>query len=239
MTKFKLYFDKDKETKWLNEMVDKGYALKGFCAGFYSFEQCEPGEYTYQIDWTKGLFSVTDDYRSFMSEMDAEIVCLWGPWVILRKKRADGAFELYTDAQSQIEHYSKILWMFKIVSIIEIVCFFVEYICALNGGTVGYAFMCIIAVLCVVLIRATFRTKRRIQMLKREAGIMDKNAKLTKGPHPLLVSGLFLNMLGSILNNNSELTGYVRGFIIGFACVAMVIGIYFTVKNLKEADTLE
>lgn len=46
-------------------------------------------------------------------------------------------------------------------------------------------------------------------------------------------------MLGSILNNNTELTGYVRGLIIGFACVAMVIGIYFTVKNLKEADTLE
>ena len=38
MTKFRLYFDKDKETAWINEMVKKGYAMTGFFAGFYQFE---------------------------------------------------------------------------------------------------------------------------------------------------------------------------------------------------------
>ena len=76
MTKFRLYFDKDKETTWINEMAAKGYALKGFFAGFYSFEKCEPGEYVYQIDFGSKMYSVSDDYREFMAENNIEIVCL-------------------------------------------------------------------------------------------------------------------------------------------------------------------
>ena len=89
MTKFRLYFNKDKETTWLNEMAAKGYALKSFFAGFYSFEKCEPGEYVYQIDFGSKMFSVSDDYREFMAENNIEIVCLGGYWIILRKRASD------------------------------------------------------------------------------------------------------------------------------------------------------
>lgn len=50
MKKFKIYFDKDKEEEWLNEMAQNGYAFTSFFLGMYSFEKCEPGEYSYQID---------------------------------------------------------------------------------------------------------------------------------------------------------------------------------------------
>ena len=43
MRVFKMMLDKDKETAWLNEMADKGHAMTGFCAGFYYFEDCQPG----------------------------------------------------------------------------------------------------------------------------------------------------------------------------------------------------
>ena len=33
-----------------SEMADEGYAMTGFFAGFYIFEKCEPGEYSYKID---------------------------------------------------------------------------------------------------------------------------------------------------------------------------------------------
>lgn len=52
MIKFRLYYDKDKETEWLNGLANEGWAMKGFFAGFYSFEPCEKGEYTYQIDFS-------------------------------------------------------------------------------------------------------------------------------------------------------------------------------------------
>lgn len=97
MTKFRLYFDKDKETAWINEMVKKGYAMTGFFAGFYQFEACTPGEYVYQIDFGSKMFSVSNDYREFMEENNIEIVCLWGYWIILRKRTVDGKFVLYTD----------------------------------------------------------------------------------------------------------------------------------------------
>ena len=75
MTKFRLYFNKDKETTWLNNMAKEGYALTKFIAGFYTFEACEPGEYEYQIDFGDKLYAVTDDYREFMEENNIEIVC--------------------------------------------------------------------------------------------------------------------------------------------------------------------
>ena len=34
MIRFRLYFDKDAETKWLNEMAEQGWAMKHFFAGF-------------------------------------------------------------------------------------------------------------------------------------------------------------------------------------------------------------
>ena len=49
MIRFRLYYDKDKETEWLNEMAADGWALKSFFAGFYKFEPCEKGEYIRSI----------------------------------------------------------------------------------------------------------------------------------------------------------------------------------------------
>lgn len=57
MIRFRLYFDKDKETAWLNEMAAQGWAVKSFFAGFFQFETCEKGEYVYQIDFGSSFFS--------------------------------------------------------------------------------------------------------------------------------------------------------------------------------------
>ena len=92
MIRFKLYFDKDKETRWLNDMADQGWAMNGFFAGFYRFEPCEKGKYTYQIDFGNEFFSVSDDYREFMSDSDIEIIQSWGFWVFLRMLSSEGDF---------------------------------------------------------------------------------------------------------------------------------------------------
>ena len=44
MKKFVLYFDKDKETEWLNKMAQDGWAMTDFFAGVYTFEPCEKGD---------------------------------------------------------------------------------------------------------------------------------------------------------------------------------------------------
>lgn len=154
MTRFKLYFDKDAEIQWLNKMSEKGYVMTGFFIGFYHFETCEPGEYLYQVDLTPGMFRVSEDYRQFMNDAGVEIVCLWGPWVVLRRKAKEGPFELYTDAESSIEQYEKIRRMFKGVVVLEMAAFVVEAIGAARGSLVlGLVFMLILGAMIVAMLK--------------------------------------------------------------------------------------
>ena len=226
MTKFRLYLDKDKETTWINEMAAKGYALNGFFAGFYTFEKCEPGEYVYQIDFGLKMFSVSDDYREFMAENNIEIVCLWGYWIILRKRASEGEFVLYTDVDSSIEHYTKILKLFKAVTIIELIIFFVEVFGAMNGVAVGIFGMFIIGAIIVALMRATISTKRTINELKERKGEVPAKAMQTGKVSPVLLSGLLLNLCANSLRHSGSISDYIVITIQILAIVTMLIGIY-------------
>lgn len=227
MIKFKFLFDKDKETLWLNEMSKKGYALTKFFAGFYTFEKCAPGKYIYQIDLCDGFYSINDNYRSFMEEMDVEIIQPWGYWVFLRKEASKGDFELYTDVDSSIEHYTKILKMFKAVTILEIICFFCEIFATLVTNSIVFAlFTFLIGMLAVALMKITFKTKKIINELKARKGIiMESEANLGNGNvSPLLLSGLFLNLAANGIHSMGYSTLHLVVQIA--AIVLMLVGIY-------------
>ncbi len=225
MTKFRLYFDKDKETAWINEMVKKGYAMTGFFAGFYQFEACTPGEYAYQIDFGSKMFSVSNDYHEFMEENNIEIVCLWGYWIILRKRTADGEFVLYTDVDSNIEHYTKILKMFKAVTILELICFMVEVLGAINGASIGFFFMILLGVITIAMMRATFSTKRLINELKERKGESVPTGLASGNVSPFLVAGLLLNACAAALHNSTVSHSIVMIIQI-VAITVMLIGLY-------------
>ena len=227
MIKLKFYWDKDAETKWLNEMADEGWAMTGFFAGFYKFEQTEKGKWRYQIDFGEKFGSVTENYREFMNEAEIEIVQSWGYWIILRQLASKGEFQLYTDVESSIEHYTKILKMFKVVTIVELICFFIEVMAAAGGATIGWVGACVIAAFILVLINATFKTKNKIIELKsRQSGIDPE--KDERQVSPLLPIGLLLNSCGLMMGQSDSLspmmTGPVRMVITIFAIVLMLVG---------------
>lgn len=234
MTKFRLYFDKDKETTWINEMAQKGYALKSFFAGFYNFEKCEPGEYIYQIDFGNKLYSVSDDYREFMAENNIEIVCLWGYWIILRKRAAEGEFVLYTDVDSSIEHYTKILKMFKVISILELICFMVEVAAAMNGATVGIWGMILIGILTIAMMRATLSTKRTINELKERKGEAPAKGMASGKVSPVLLAGLLFNMVAISLNNSGSISEPIVMTVQITAIILMLAGLYLSRKVFTE-----
>ena len=122
MKRFKMYFDKDKEEKWLNKMSEKGYAMEDFFLGSYTFSQSEKNQYIYRIDLLNNWSGDKEDYASFMEETGAEFVCQWYRWVWFRKKSADGPFELYTDKESQTKQYIRIMRFFIIAFLLELVC---------------------------------------------------------------------------------------------------------------------
>lgn len=236
MMRFRLYFDKDKETEWLNEMSRQGYALTGLCMGFYSFERCEPGEYVYQVDFTDGFFRVSSDYREFMAEAGVELVCLWGYWVILRKRASEGAFELYTDVESSIEHYTKIRRMFKAVTCLEIICLFMEIFGAIQGSRAALCGMWLIAAFVVGFLKELMHLKEILAELRgrigetEECGLPGGRRKLSL----FLCAGMCLNSCALLLQDNAALAdGYFRGFVQGLAIVFMLAGIVSTCIKRK------
>lgn len=200
MTKFRLYFDKDQETEWLNELANEGYALTRFIAGFYTFEASEPGKYEYQIDFSDGFFSVSNNYREFMKEFDIEIVQCWGPWVFLRKVKSEEPFKLYTDIDSMIEHYTKIRNMFKIVTLVELICFIMELFATMNGFEAGFLFTLLIGLVVIACMKVTLSTNETILDLKERKGEkVNRNAVQTGKVSPFLICGLLCNSIPFVM----------------------------------------
>lgn len=178
MRKFRLLFDKDEETRWLNEISSQGWALQSFFAGFYTFVPCEPNEYTYQVDLLdKNKKANYDEYCEFLKEADVTVVQRWFYWVVLSKKTEDGPFEMYTDSESLIEHYKSILHMFTIALCAEAACLALEitaFIRLLSGnagfGEIAFASFVIIFISDVVLtfLKAVWQTKWKIQQLQED-----------------------------------------------------------------------
>ncbi len=236
MTKFHLYFDKDKETAFLNEMSQKGYAMTGFFAGFYHFDKCEPGEYIYQIDITEGLFRVSNDYREFMKDMDVEIVSLWGPWVILRKKASEGAFELYTDVESNIEHYARIKKMLKVGAVLEIACLFMEIFGAVSGVATAWAFAFILGAILVAMLKELMRVNGILTELKGRIGTDREEIQSgrTRKISGYLAAGFLLNGVALMIpeigadGQMAFWAGFLKGFLQTVAIVLMTAGCIFT-----------
>ena len=228
MIRFRLYYNKDTETEWLNKMAADGWALTGFFVGFYRFEACEKGEYTYQVDLGDQLFSVSSEYRDLMEELGVEIVTLWGYWIILRKRTADGPFELYTDVDSQIEHYTKILRMFKVACILEIICMLIEVAGGISGNPVGWAAAILLAAFVLVCVNAVGKTKGVLAQLEaKKSGIEQENSVRTISV--LLPTGLLIN--ACLLAARDSISPVIHMVLQIFAIILMVAGLVLTVKQ--------
>lgn len=230
MIKFRLYYDKDEETKWLNEMSEKGWAMERFFAGFYRFEACEPGKFTYQVDFGEKPFHVSNEYREFMEDTGVEIVQTWGYWVILRKLASEGEFELYTDVDSSIEHYSKICKMFQVAIILEIVCLFMELFAAMGGFSAGYALACLLIAIIFAMANAISKTRDTIAQLKERKG--EKAERDNRTVSPVLSCGLLLNSCALLLSES--VSRPVKLTIQMIAIILMLTGVYKTAKNRRQ-----
>ena len=146
-----------------------GWAFKKFYLGFYTFEPCEPGEYNYQIDLLDNWNGNKADYASFMADAGVEVISQWWRWVYLQKKTEDGPFEMYTDTESKIAQYKKIMKFFKIFLIVEIICFLMELVATIKTGEFTFGiFTLLLAMICLALLKVVWKSKWKIEQLKRE-----------------------------------------------------------------------
>lgn len=179
MRKLRFYFDKDKEEKWLNKMCQKGWAMTGFCLGVYTFEPCEPGEYIYRIDMPGeiGKDNMRDrkreQYVEFVEETGAEHICDWFWWTFFRRKASQGEFKLYTDPESQLTLYKRILKLFLWVGILELAVginntrVFAERGIS-NLDAADMVCLALIYIIILVFIVAITKTTRKIKRIKKQ-----------------------------------------------------------------------
>lgn len=238
MTKFRIYFDKDKEVTWLNEMAAKGWAMTSFGFCVYHFEPCRPGEYLYQIDFGDGMFSVSEDYREFMSEAGVEIVGVWGPYVFLRRKAEEGAFELYTDVESIMEHYKKIRTMFKIGFILEALCLIMEALAGLVGGNpMGWVAAFLILVAMTVFIRQIVRINGIVAELKERLGGEPERVPFGgRKPSLVLAAGMFFTGLSILIDNPSY--DLAKHILQGVALVCLLAGMFLTCRKRESKEDM-
>lgn len=175
---FRLYWDKDKEEIWLNDMVSQGWALSDFFLGLYTFKRCEKDEYTYRIDLMDDVVSTNKsmDYIKFVEDTGAEYVTSWFRWVFFRKKTSEGEFVLYTDIDSKIENYKSIRNMFAIVSGLELLVFINLTVSLSRHGemyTIKTFFTFIILLLFIVLASIAIKTNLKINKLIKEKSIKE------------------------------------------------------------------
>jgi hypothetical protein len=166
---FKLYFDKDLEEQWINEMAIKGWALDKFFLGYYTFSPCKPGEYTYQIDLLDNWVGDRENFSSFMEEVGVEVVSQWYRWVYLRKLACDGTFEMYTDTESKIKQYRRMMHFFMVGAFLESLCLWVEINSSFQlQHPLIWGFTLLIAMLLLVFIHVIFKCRWKIQQLKKD-----------------------------------------------------------------------
>ena len=127
-TSWKAFMDYEKEEKWLNEMSAKGLAMTDYVLCRYTFEDCAPGEYVYRIELLDNLPSSAESqkYLDFMAENGVENVASWVRWVYFRRKADRGPFDIYSDIDSRIKHYKRIMTLWLPAMFVELICAIIE-----------------------------------------------------------------------------------------------------------------
>lgn len=123
--KYKIFFawDYEKEEKWLNEMSEKGLQLvhAGICK--YIFEENSKDRFVYRLELLNNLPSHFESisYIRFLKETGVEYMGSLHRWVYFRKNITNGEFELYSDIDSKIKHYNRIILLLLAVTLINII----------------------------------------------------------------------------------------------------------------------
>ncbi|BCN32702.1 DUF2812 domain-containing protein [Anaeromicropila herbilytica] len=119
----------EEEEIFLSDMRAQGWKFIALYSGvptMYEFEQCEPEEYIYQLDYVETK-NDTEDYHQLYQDSGWEEVVPWnalgGKWYYFCKKSDNNDEKIYTDPESKIGLFN-MLW--KKYTVFLAICSFFE-----------------------------------------------------------------------------------------------------------------
>lgn len=171
----KFFWSYEKEENWLNSMSAKGFQFVSFTWGTYMFEKGEGNKYKYRIELLENAPSNPESqaYIEFVEETGAECICTYMRWVYFKKKTSDGPFELYTDNNSKIAHFKRILYLLLVGLFINFGAFMFNLVITLielveKQAPYNLGFVIISFVLCSLIGSLCFQYYKKITKLKHE-----------------------------------------------------------------------
>ena len=167
---WKAYMDYEKEEEWLNEMSASGLAMTEYTWCRYVFEDCDPGDYTYRIELLDNRPDHPESklYIRFMEENGVEQVASYIRWVYFRKKAADRPFDIYSDTDSRIRHYKRILALWLPLCGLDLVVGVSNLLIGLSYSPTNLAMSILLFVLGGIFLYHCFKVMRKLGRLQSE-----------------------------------------------------------------------
>lgn len=113
ITQFKWFWawQDEREEAWLAEMAKAGYHLESIgLPGQYTFQQGEPGNYVYRLDFQGLRAKDRDSYHQLFADAGWEHIGDMGGWVYFRHKLNGGDIpEIYSDLESKMGKYHRLM----------------------------------------------------------------------------------------------------------------------------------
>ena len=120
---FKVYlaWQDERESAWLRHMANKGWHFTSYTFCVYTFVKGEPSDVVYQLDFNNDIKNDHDSYVELFRADGWELVDTFGSWHYFRKPcSAGGNMHIYTDRDSQIKKYQKILFFLAFMGMYSI-----------------------------------------------------------------------------------------------------------------------
>ncbi len=162
--------DQEQE-KWLEEQSQSGLHLKkpNNLIGIYTFETGAPKSFTYRLDFQADLKDNNDSYIQLFEDAGWEYLGE-SSWQYFRKpNRAGDSNEIFTDNQSKIKKYERLVWYQGIILAI-LTAFFID-----GGDLEGnlawisqYLFTILYIPTAMIIILGIVNFLKRITNLKKE-----------------------------------------------------------------------
>lgn len=176
MKKFRIFYDKDAETAWLNKLSDEGYQLVSFKMGMYEFEQRDAGKYYYTVDLIDRSNFRLDIYRSTLEKVGIEVIEHFGNYVYLRKLKETGPFTISRPVVDQIAQYNRIGLMFIAMMFVEFIAGLAEFVGGiLTKQPVPFIIGMVLIIVGISFLRIVIRIGRKVNYLD---GRYDHDPKL-------------------------------------------------------------
>ena len=117
----------EKEEAWLAEMAKQGLLLEQVSLpGRYEFRSAEAGNYVYRLDYRHPARMEKDAYLQLFQDAGWEHLGSLSGWQYFRKiARAEEPLDIYTDVESKVEKYRRLLGVLVVVLLIWMPIWFV------------------------------------------------------------------------------------------------------------------